>query len=90
MRILGMLLVAASAAFVALLVRDNIRGPVYTPTIIGHALPSLNVLAIFVSGVVLAVLFCLGIWMVAAGARRHRAASGGRHGPSQASATRAS
>ncbi|WP_316528690.1 hypothetical protein [Kitasatospora brasiliensis] len=62
MLLLGLLLMAASGAFVGLLIADNLSGgPDYQVTILGTNLVALNSLSIFLSGVALALLFCLGL-----------------------------
>ncbi|MFJ6617851.1 hypothetical protein ACIQOW_09820 [Kitasatospora sp. NPDC091335] len=65
MLLLGLLLMAASGAFVGLLVADNLSGgPDYQVTILGSDLVTLNSLSIFLAGVALALLFCLGLAMM--------------------------
>ncbi|MFI2608422.1 hypothetical protein [Kitasatospora sp. NPDC018619] len=62
MVLLGLLLMAASGAFVGLLIADNLSGgPDYQVTILGNDLVVLNSLSIFLAGVALALLFCLGL-----------------------------
>ncbi|MFE6501905.1 hypothetical protein [Kitasatospora sp. NPDC057738] len=62
MLLLGLLLMAASGAFVGLLIADNLSGgPDYQVTILGNNLVALNSLSIFLAGVALALLFCLGL-----------------------------
>ncbi|GAB2848053.1 hypothetical protein GCM10027074_13470 [Streptomyces deserti] len=75
MLILGLLLVAATGAFTGLLIAGNLSGgPEYTVSLLGNDIATLNALAIFSSGLALALLFCLGLAMMATGAarRRHR------------------
>ncbi|MBV2155388.1 hypothetical protein [Kitasatospora sp. SUK 42] len=65
MLLLGLLLMAASGAFVGLLIADNLSGgPDYQVTILGHDLVTLNSLSVFLSGVALALIFCLGLAMM--------------------------
>ncbi|MGW2374309.1 hypothetical protein [Kitasatospora sp. NPDC001683] len=60
--LLGLLLMAASGAFIGLLIADNLAGgPEYQVTILGNDLVKLDSLGIFLSGVALALLFCLGL-----------------------------
>ncbi|MGW2250214.1 hypothetical protein ACWCXH_08440 [Kitasatospora sp. NPDC001660] len=62
MLLLGLLLMAASGAFVGLLIADNLAGgPEYQVTILGNHLVTLNTLGVFLSGVALALIFCLGV-----------------------------
>ncbi|MEU9079316.1 hypothetical protein [Kitasatospora sp. NPDC048538] len=75
MFLLGFLLFAASGAFIGLLIADNLSGgPEYQVTVLGHDLVTLNSLAIFLSGVALALLFCLGLALMGAGRRVRRPA----------------
>ncbi|WP_243436668.1 hypothetical protein [Streptomyces sp. FH025] len=65
MLLLGLLLMAASGAFVGLLIADNLSGgPDYQVTILGHDLVTLNSLSVFLAGVALALIFCLGLAMM--------------------------
>ncbi|MGW6919273.1 hypothetical protein ACWGB8_36475 [Kitasatospora sp. NPDC054939] len=73
MLILGLLLMAAAGAFIGLLIADNLSGgPDYQVTVLGNDLVVLNSLAIFLAGVALALLFCLGCALMAASLRRTR------------------
>ncbi|MCW2875667.1 hypothetical protein [Actinacidiphila oryziradicis] len=73
MLILGLLLLAATGSFVGLLISDNLSGgPDYTPTVLGNTVTTMNSLAIFCAGLALALLFCLGLAMMAGSAARHR------------------
>ncbi|MFG3227202.1 hypothetical protein ACGF07_20760 [Kitasatospora sp. NPDC048194] len=78
MLLLGLLLMAASGAFIGLLIADNLSGgPEYQVTILGNDLVKLDSLGIFLSGVALALLFCLGLALM--WPRRRRARAAGRH-----------
>ena len=71
--LLGLLLVAFTGAFTGLLIADNpSSGPSYAVTILGQRLATLNSLEIFSSGIVLALIFSLGLWMIGAAGRRRR------------------
>lgn len=76
MMLLGLLLAAVVAAFTALLIAYNTGGgPEYTVTMFDQDVVTLNSLAIFCAGLALALLFCLGLAMMAMSrrrARRHR------------------
>ncbi|MFE7561447.1 hypothetical protein [Kitasatospora sp. NPDC057500] len=72
MLLFGLLLVAATAAFTGLLIADNLSGgPEYQVTILGNDLVTLNSLGVFLAGLALALLFCLGLALVGA-ARKAR------------------
>jgi hypothetical protein len=74
MLILGLLLVVLSGAAVALLVAYNASGgPEQMITLFGRDLVSVTPLQAFVAGIVLALIFCLGLWMVVAAERSRRA-----------------
>ncbi|MFJ9777085.1 hypothetical protein ACIRVF_38620 [Kitasatospora sp. NPDC101157] len=76
MLLLGLLLMAASGAFIGLLIADNLAGgPEYQVTVLGNELVKLNSLAIFLSGVALALLFCLGLAMMGLSRRAGRRAT---------------
>jgi hypothetical protein len=74
MIIVGFLLLGAAATVSGLLIADNLStGPIFTPQLLGHSLPSLNAVGVFCAGLGLALLFCLGVWMIAAAViDRHR------------------
>ncbi|MGW0815545.1 hypothetical protein ACWD00_20165 [Streptomyces viridiviolaceus] len=74
MLFLGLLLLAATGAFTALVIVGNLAGgPEYTVSMLGQQFVTLNTLAIFSSGLALALLFCLGVAAVKSGAsHRHR------------------
>jgi hypothetical protein len=74
MLILGLLLVVLSAAAAALLVAYNSSGgPEQMIALFGRDLASVNPLEAFVAGIVLTLIFGLGVWMVTAAGRRARA-----------------
>ena len=71
MLLLGLLLVAATAAFTGLLIADNMSGlPEYSVTVLGNTVADLNTLEAFCAGLALALLFGLGLMMTARGIRR--------------------
>ncbi|BFV60209.1 hypothetical protein KCMC57_up53130 [Kitasatospora sp. CMC57] len=74
MILLGILLMAAIGAFTGLLIADNTSGgPDYDVTVLGHHIATMNSLAIFLSGIALTLLFCLGLALaVGVSARRRR------------------
>jgi uncharacterized membrane protein YccC len=75
MLILGLLLVVASmAAAVLLMVYNATGGPEQMIVLFGRDLVSVNPLQAFVAGIVVALVFCLGLWMVVSSGRRARAA----------------
>ncbi|MEV7924032.1 MULTISPECIES: hypothetical protein [unclassified Kitasatospora] len=73
MLLLGLLLMAAAGAFAGLLIADNLSGgPDYQATVLGIRLPALDSLGIFLAGLALALLFCLGLALMVLTARRAR------------------
>jgi hypothetical protein len=78
MLLVGLIIAAAAGAFAGLLITDNAAGgPQYTVTLPGHHLVTLDMLQVFLYGIALAVVFCLGIAVMSRGAatmRRRRAA----------------
>ncbi|MFD0402186.1 hypothetical protein ACFV84_36740 [Kitasatospora sp. NPDC059811] len=73
MLLLGLLLMAAAGAFAGLLIADNLSGgPDYQATVLGIRLPALDSLGIFLAGLALALLFCLGLALMVLTARRSR------------------
>lgn len=68
MLLLGLLLLVGSAAFTAMLIADNLTNlPEYRVTVLDQGLATMNVLEIFLSGLALALLFSLGLWMMKKG-----------------------
>ncbi|MFC5669022.1 hypothetical protein [Streptomyces incanus] len=73
MLILGLLLLAAAGAFTGLVIADNLSGgPEYTVSILGQNIATMNALALFCSGLALALLFCVGLTAVASTAVHRR------------------
>ncbi|MER6026156.1 hypothetical protein [Streptomyces sp. NPDC001851] len=74
MLFLGLLLLAGTGAFTALAIVGNMSGgPAYTVSVLGHDIATMNGLALFSSGLALALLFCLGLaLMVTSAAHRNR------------------
>lgn len=84
MLILGLLLIACTAAFTGLALADNLSGgPHYNVTVLGHQIANMNALAIFCAGLGLALIFGLGCVMTMAGGmmrrRKARKLHGARH-----------
>jgi hypothetical protein len=84
MLILGLLLLACTAAFTGLALADNLSGgPDYNVTVLGNHIATMNSLAIFCAGLALALLFSLGALMAVTGLglrrRRSRKLSAARH-----------
>jgi hypothetical protein len=72
--LLGLVLILGAGAFTGLLIGYNTAGgPDYTVTMFGNTLGTLNTLEIFVAGLVLALIFCIGIVVASTGARMRRA-----------------
>src|SRR5437867_1392057 len=73
MLFLGLLLLAATAAFTGLAISDNLAGgPHYTVSVLGNDIATMNTLAIFCAGLALALIFSLGLWMATGGAMHQR------------------
>ncbi|WP_143659152.1 hypothetical protein [Streptomyces sp. SA15] len=75
MRVLAFLLVLATGAFTAIAVVENFSaGPDYAVEIFDNQIATLNAPGLFLSGVGLALIFCLGLAVLTAGPkRRHHA-----------------
>jgi hypothetical protein len=74
MLLVGLLLVVLSGAFAGLLIAYNTSGgPEYTVTLFDRDIATLDTLQVFVSGLALALVFCLGLWMMGTSARLRRA-----------------
>jgi ABC-type nickel/cobalt efflux system permease component RcnA len=72
--VLGLLLVLLSGAAVVLLAAYNRSGgPDYSVNLLDREFVVANGLQIFFAGIALALLFCLGLWLMAMAARRSRA-----------------
>ena len=74
MIVLGIFVMGGAATLGGLLIADNLSAaPAFTPQLLGHTLPSVSAVDVFVAGLTLAFLICLGLWMIAAGTiERHR------------------
>ncbi len=89
MLLLALLLVLATGAFTAIAVVENFsRGPDYAVEMFGNQIATLNAPGLFLSGVGLALIFCLGLAGLAAGLRRRHRARGVRASVPVASTTR--
>jgi ABC-type nickel/cobalt efflux system permease component RcnA len=75
MLILGLLLILVSVAAAVLLVAYNTAGgPEQMIVLFGRDLVSVNPLQAFLAGIAVALVFCLGLWLVVSSGRRARAA----------------
>lgn len=72
MLILGLLLVVLSGAAAALLIVYNGSGAEQAVSLFGKDLTSVTVMQAFVAGLVVALVFMIGLWMVMSAARRAR------------------
>ncbi|MEU8590802.1 hypothetical protein AB0C59_27945 [Streptomyces sp. NPDC048664] len=73
MLILGLLLVAATVAFTVLAIAGNMSGgPHYTVSMFDQPIATMNTLAIFASGLALALLFALGLAAMVSAVMHHR------------------
>ena len=80
MFLLGLILLGATGAFTGLLIADNLSGgPEYTVTILGNDIATMSVLGIFLAGLALALIFCLGALLAFGGGARMRRHAGERH-----------
>ncbi|MGW6746135.1 hypothetical protein ACWGDX_36270 [Streptomyces sp. NPDC055025] len=69
MLIIGILLMAAAAAFTALLIAFNLSGgPDYAVTLFSSHPFTINALSAFLSGIALTLIFGLGLWLMVGGA----------------------
>jgi hypothetical protein len=76
MLILGLLLLACTAAFTGLVLADNLNGgPDYNVTVLDHHIATMNSLAVFCAGLALAVIFGLGVLMALGGLSLRRRTS---------------
>jgi ABC-type nickel/cobalt efflux system permease component RcnA len=74
MLILGLLLVVVSAAGTALVISYNSSGgPEQTIVMFGRDWLSVTPLQAFIAGLVVALVFCVGVWMIVSTERRRRA-----------------
>jgi hypothetical protein len=81
MLLIGLLLLAATGAFTGLAIADNLSGgPEYTVSILGNEIATMNTLAIFASGLALALIFCLALATAVRGTTHHHR-SPRRHAP---------
>lgn len=72
MLILGLLLVVLSGAAAALLIAYNNGGAEQTITMFGRDLANVTTMEAFVAGLVTALVFMLGLWMILSAGRRAR------------------
>ncbi|MER6072910.1 hypothetical protein ACFYZB_26260 [Streptomyces sp. NPDC001852] len=77
MRFIGLLLLVGAGAFTALAIAGNLSGgPEYTVSVLDHDVATMSGLALFSSGLALALIFCAGLAIMVSGAThagRHRA-----------------
>jgi ABC-type lipoprotein release transport system permease subunit len=65
--LLGLFMMGGAASLCGLLIASNLSTtPSYTPQLLGHTLPSVSAVDIFAAGVVMALVLCLGAWIIAA------------------------
>ncbi|GAA2670352.1 hypothetical protein [Streptomyces lunalinharesii] len=73
MLLLGLLLLAATGAFIGVLIADNLAGgPDYTVAVFGNRITTMNSLAIFLAGIALTLILGLALAMITAGMARGR------------------
>jgi uncharacterized membrane protein len=72
--LLGLVLILGAGTFTGLVIGYNTTGgPDYTVTMFGNTLGTLNSLEILVAGLVLALIFCIGLVIAGFGTRMRRA-----------------
>lgn len=72
MLILGVLLILASGAVTAVLIAYNGDGAAQTVFAFGRDIADVTVMEAFIAGIVVALVFVVGVWMTVTGARRSR------------------
>ncbi|MCT2586943.1 hypothetical protein [Actinophytocola gossypii] len=72
MLILGLLLVVASGAAAVILIAYNTGGTAQTVSAFGRDIADVTVMQAFVAGLVLSLVFLLGLWMILRAGRRGR------------------
>lgn len=72
MLILGLVLIIASGAVATVLIAHNGDGTPQTVFAFGRDVADVTVMEAFAAGIVVALVFVLGIWMTVVGARRSR------------------
>ncbi|MGH3876032.1 MAG: hypothetical protein ACRDSK_03245 [Actinophytocola sp.] len=72
MLILGLLLVVVSGAAAAVLIAYNSGGAAETVSAFGRDLTDVTLMQAFVAGIVVALAFLLGLWLVVSAGRRGR------------------
>jgi|tagenome__1003787_1003787.scaffolds.fasta_scaffold20953793_3 uncharacterized protein HemY len=72
MLILGLLLVVVSGAAAAVLIAYNSGGTAETVSAFGRDIANVTLMQAFVAGIVVALVFLLGLWMIVAAGRRSR------------------
>ncbi|WP_258054902.1 hypothetical protein [Streptomyces sp. Ru71] len=78
MLLLGLLLLAATVAFTVLAIAGNLGGgPQYPVSVLDHHIATMNGLALFSSGLALALIFCLALAMMSGAVHRRRRAPRG-------------
>lgn len=72
MLILGLLLVVVSGAAAAVLIAYNSAGTAETVSAFGRDIADVTLMQAFVAGIVVALVFLLGLWVIVAAGRRSR------------------
>ena len=72
MLILGLLLVVVSGAAAAVLIAYNSAGAAETVSAFGRDIADVTLMQAFVAGIVVALIFLLGLWMIVSAGRRSR------------------
>jgi hypothetical protein len=71
--IVGLVLIVLAVAAAVAAVAFNGAGSTHEITAFGQHVTNANETQIFVGGIVIGLVFCIGVWMVSVGSRRRRA-----------------
>jgi TRAP-type C4-dicarboxylate transport system permease large subunit len=71
--IVGLVLIVLSVAAAVAAVAFNNAGPTHEITAFGQHVTNANDTQIFIGGIVIGLVFCIGVWMVSVAGKRRRA-----------------
>jgi uncharacterized membrane protein len=84
MLLIGLLILVAAAAFAGVLISENWGGGTFAIKGFGHVLGHYTLAQIFISGILLTVVFFFGLWAASVSTRLRRRASSRRRAESRA------